>query len=164
MHWLKYLDRSDLRLVITGTSRNVHGFVKLAKDRGVDRYVHFTGHVDHATKLPRIYAAAADVVVIPSPCREATAIAMLEGIAIRKPMVVAHIGGLTEVAKDIYNALVRPAEVRAFGDAISLLLGGSKLAQRLVRNAFEFPTQDDSMGLGESRVVECFSKRKDGRC
>ena len=74
-----------------------------------------------------------------------------------RPLVVEHISGLKKVAqyiKKMNNALVRPTKVIEFGDPGFQMSGGSKLAQRLAGNPFEFPAQDNRMRLGESRFTE----------
>ena len=150
----------DIILVVTGTSDNAPQFVQLAQRLGVSDRVHFTGHVDFEKELPGIYAAA-DVVVIPSPCREATAIAMLEGMAMGKPMVVANIGGLVEVAKDGYNALVRNANAVEFSQAVEQLLGDLELGRTLGSNAHGFVTAAYSKRLWEARMRAFFFKSQE---
>ncbi len=152
------LNRPDLRLIITGTSGGVPQFVKLARDMGLEDKVHFTGHVDFKSELPGIYAAA-DIVVIPSPCREATAIAMLEGMAMGKPMIVANIGGLTEVAKDRYNCLVRHANTEDFSQAIQELLDDQELAGKLGANAHRFINGAFTKEIWDARIRDFFHPR-----
>lgn len=155
---LLMMNRPDLRLIITHTGGGVPQFVALAKKLGLEDKVHFTGHVDFKTELPGIYAAA-DIVVIPSPCREATAIAMLEGMAMGKPMVIANIGGLTEVAKDRYNSLVCGANPEEFSRAIQELLDDPDLGRKLGRNAREFVSEAYNKELWDSRMRAFFDPR-----
>ena len=116
--------------------------------------------MDFEQELPGIYASA-DVVVIPSPCREATAIAMLEGMAMGKPMVVANIGGLVEVAKDGYNALVRNANVVEFSQAVEKLLADPELGRTLGRNAHNFVTVAYNKAVWDARIRAFFSGLQD---
>jgi glycosyltransferase involved in cell wall biosynthesis len=153
---MRELGPENVRLVITGTSDAAPQYAELARTLGIADWVHFTGHVDFERDLPAIYAAA-DVVVIPSPCREATAIAMLEGMAMRKPMVISNIGGLPEAAKDEYNALVRNASPGEFTAAIRLLLADGALAERLAQNAHSFVSDAFSKGNWDRRILAFFS-------
>jgi glycosyltransferase involved in cell wall biosynthesis len=152
------MKRPDVRLIITGTSSSVPEFVKIARDMGLENRVHFAGHVDFKSELPGIYAAA-DIVVVPSPCREATAIAMLEGMAMGKPMVIANIGGLTEVAKDRYNCLVRDATVEGFSGALEELLDNPELGRELGRNAHQFIVKAYNKDFWDARIREFFDPR-----
>jgi len=145
----------DVILVITGVSFEINDWKTEVKTRGLDNKVIFTGHIDYFHELPSIYAAA-DIVVIPSPCREATAIAMLEGMAMKKPMVISNIGGLTEVAKDGYNALVCNANKYEFKKAILQLLNNKEYSDYLASNAFEFVTKAYNYNLWRERIINFF--------
>jgi glycosyltransferase involved in cell wall biosynthesis len=118
--------------------------------------VWFAGHVNFESELPAIYAAA-DVVVIASPCREATAIALIEAMAMGCAVVSTNIGGLTEIAKHNYNALVCEATSEAIGSAIARLLDDRELSQRIGENAKAFATKGLTKDLWDEAVGEFFS-------
>jgi glycosyltransferase involved in cell wall biosynthesis len=134
---LQMLNDKDVCLVVVGDSSEIDYFRKLADKMNLTSQTWFTGHKDHDREMPAIYSAA-DIVIIPSPSQEATAISMLEGLAMRKPMVIANIGGLTEVAMDGFNSLVRRPDAQEFSNALRRLLADDRLAQELSDNAHDW--------------------------
>ena len=146
----------DIILVITGVSFEINDWKQYVSDLKLQHKVIFTGHIDYFHELPSIYSAA-DVVVIPSPCREATAIAMLEGMAMRKPMVISNIGGLTEVAKDGYNSLVCNANKVEFKNAILKIINDKKLSEFISTNAYDFVTKAYNYDLWKERIINFFN-------
>lgn len=121
-------------LVITGVSQQQDYYKKLVKNRNLDKKVFFTDHVSYEEELPFIFNLA-DVVVIPSPCREATAISLLEAMAMQKPVISSEIGGLVEVVWNKHNGILVEPNIINFVDAIHLILGDKDLAKRLAKNA-----------------------------
>jgi len=67
--------------------------------------------------------ALADVVVLPSVAAEGIPIALLEALALGKPVVATLVGGVSEVIHDGANGiLVPPEDSQALADAVSALL------------------------------------------
>jgi glycosyltransferase involved in cell wall biosynthesis len=159
---IKDLRELDIILVITGVSFEINDWKNYVKKLNLEHKVIFTGHIDYFHELPSIYSAA-DIVVIPSPCREATAIAMLEGMAMRKPMVISNIGGLTEVAKDGYNSLVCNSNTAEFKTAILKLLHDQALSTFLSQNAYDFVTKAYNYEIWRERITNFFKLSNVGK-
>ena len=93
----------------------------------------FTGRRDD---VPAV-TAALDVAVLPS-YREAQGLALLEAMALRRPVVATRVGGIPEVVEDgVSGLLVPPGEAPALADAIVRLLTDHPLADMLARNGHD---------------------------
>lgn len=89
----------------------------------------FTGLRDD---VPAV-TAALDVAVLPS-YREAQGLAILEAMALRRPVVASAVGGVTEMVEhERTGLLVPPHDPAALGDAIARLLTDHPLADSLSR-------------------------------
>jgi glycosyltransferase involved in cell wall biosynthesis len=89
----------------------------------------FTGPRDD---IPAV-TAALDVAVLPS-YREAQGLALLEAMALRRPVVASNVGGIPEIVEDGRSGLlVPPHDAPALADAIVRLLIDHPFADNLAR-------------------------------
>jgi glycosyltransferase involved in cell wall biosynthesis len=89
----------------------------------------FTGLRDD---VPAV-TAALDVAVLPS-LREAQGLALVEAMALRRPVVATRVGGVPEMIEDgVSGLLVAPADPVALANAITRLLTDHPLADTLAR-------------------------------
>ena len=94
----------------------------------------FTGLRDD---VPAV-TAALDVAVLPS-YREAQGLALLEAMALRRPVVATEVGGVPEMVRDEQTGLlVPPHDAVALGEAIARLLTDHPLADMLARSGHDF--------------------------
>jgi glycosyltransferase involved in cell wall biosynthesis len=94
----------------------------------------FTGLRDD---VPNV-TAALDVAVLPS-YREAQGLAILEALALRRPVVATEVGGVPEmITSGKTGLLVPPRDPEALGEAISRLLVNHPLADTLARAGHDF--------------------------
>jgi glycosyltransferase involved in cell wall biosynthesis len=94
----------------------------------------FTGLRDD---VPAV-TAALDVAVLPS-YREAQGLALLEAMALRRPVVATNVGGVPEmIENERTGLLVPPRDPEALGDAIARLLTDHPLADMLARAGHDF--------------------------
>jgi glycosyltransferase involved in cell wall biosynthesis len=142
-------------LIITGTSSGIDYWKNLVKQKGLSDIIIFTGHIDYNKELPSIYSAS-KYVIIPSPCREATAISMLEAMAMKKPLILSNIGGLPEIGKDRYNCLLRNANPDAICEAIMELENNPELAKEIANNAFDFVNKANNTSLWDLKILNFF--------
>ena len=76
--------------------------------------------------------AACDVVIYPSTANEPFGLAMLEAMAMEKPIIVTDMGGMPEIVKDNINGFViHQRDFEALGHRIVRLLGDDALRSRL---------------------------------
>lgn len=120
-------------LVITGVSSSQKEYVDYVLANNLKDKVFFTGHIDYKVTLPFVYKLS-DIVVIPSPCREATAIALLEALAMCKPVISSEIGGLVEIIHDKYNGILVLPNAANFKEKIEYLLVNDETAKEYATN------------------------------
>lgn len=93
----------------------------------------FTGLRDD---VPAV-TAALDVAVLPS-YREAQGLAILEALALRRPVVASAVGGVTEmIENERTGLLVPPHDAVALGNAIARVLTDHPLADMVARNGHD---------------------------
>jgi glycosyltransferase involved in cell wall biosynthesis len=125
---------------------------RLVRNLGLENQVHFAGFQESV--FP--YLAAMDVYVHPT-LMEGFGIAVLEAMALRKPVVATTTGGLPEIVQDGETGLlVPPGDPDALAKVVSLLLRDSDHRMALgeagrVRVATHF-TMDAMMG----RLTSCY--------
>jgi glycosyltransferase involved in cell wall biosynthesis len=111
--------RPDARFVLVGLGPRESELRREAAGLGLDGSVTFTGFREDA---PRI-AAALDVYVQPSEA-EGLPIALLEAMALRRPVVATSVGGTPEVIRGPEEGvLVPPRDPEALAGSILALLG-----------------------------------------
>lgn len=94
----------------------------------------FTGLRDD---VPAV-TAALDVAVLPS-YREAQGLALLEAMALRRPVVATNVGGVPEMIEDgVTGLLIPPRDPLALGNAIARLLTDHPLADMVARAGHDF--------------------------
>jgi glycosyltransferase involved in cell wall biosynthesis len=99
-----------------------------------DAKVLFTGLRDD---VPAV-TAALDIAVLPS-YREAQGLALLEAMALRRPVVATNVGGVPEMVQDgVTGLLVPPRDAQALGRAIARLLTDHPLADMVARAGHDF--------------------------
>jgi len=93
------------------------------------------------------YISAMDVFVLPS-LSEGFPIALLETMAMQKPIVASRVGGIPEIVKDGESGiLVEPKDIHAMSDAILYLINNKDVAHK--------------MGKTGQRIVSKFSLRQE---
>jgi glycosyltransferase involved in cell wall biosynthesis len=95
-----------------------------AEKLGVGQSIRFLGWRDDALAI----LAAADVVVHPS-LHEALPSALIEALALGKPIVASDVSGVRDIVNG-YGEIVPPANSRAFADALRLVLTDLESANR----------------------------------
>jgi len=92
------------KFVILGTGPDEEMLRTLAKDQGVERRVHFIGHVDHS-EMPK-YLKASDIFIRPSRS-EGMGISFVEAMAAGLPVVATQEGGIADF---LFDAQRNPSE------------------------------------------------------
>jgi glycosyltransferase involved in cell wall biosynthesis len=147
------LPRRDVALLVVGESSSRHLFEKMARDYQVQDRVYFLGHRDHFEEMPAIYTAS-DIVIVPSPCREATSLAVLEGMASGKPVIASDIGGIPDIITDPdVGMLIRPLPAD-LNSALQYLLAHDEIRSHMGCLAREWATHHFSKEFWETRMAE----------
>jgi glycosyltransferase involved in cell wall biosynthesis len=119
----------DAYLLIIGEGQRRSDLERQAAELRIAHRVVFTGRRDD---IPAV-TAALDVAVLPS-YREAQGLAILEAMALRRPVVASKVGGIPEVIDDgVSGLLVPPHDAPALAEAITRLLKDHPFADMLGR-------------------------------
>lgn len=123
---------SRLKLLYVGKGTDME---RLRKEAQVleDRVI-FAGH---RKDMAAMYAAM-DMFVLPSTCREAFGMVLIEAMSAGKPVIGTRIGGIPEIIEQGKNGLiVPPGDHHAIAQAISKLAGSQSLREELASNAIQ---------------------------
>ena len=123
----------DAYLLVVGEGSQREPLERLARDLRIAHRVVFTGRRDD---VPAV-TAALDVSVLPS-YREAQGLAVLEAMALSRPVVATAVGGILEMIDDgVTGILVPPHEPEPLAEAIGRLLADNPLADTIARRAHD---------------------------
>ncbi len=112
---------------VAGTGMLKEELEKLSSSLGVAGNFHLMGYQDNVLGI----LEAADIFVMPSRY-EGFPIALLEAMALGKPIIASAVNGIPEAIRDQVNGLlVPPEDDRALAEAIERLDGDRELAARL---------------------------------
>jgi glycosyltransferase involved in cell wall biosynthesis len=126
------------RLFLAGDGLDMSRLERLCSDLNLSNDVFFLGGLKHEVLLPLMHAV--DVVLIPSVpihgIEEATSIAAIEAMALRRPVIASEIGGLKELlVNDENGILVPPGDPSAIAKSLNGLLSDTDFASSLGKAA-----------------------------
>jgi glycosyltransferase involved in cell wall biosynthesis len=125
----------DAKLVIAGSGREEDNLSRQVKGLNITNSVFMVGGLTRG-KVAQLMAAA-DVFALPSKV-ESFGLALLEASAAGVPVVCSNAGGVPEVFRDGFNALLYPPEDdSAMAKAIIRLIQDGELAKTISANAVE---------------------------
>lgn len=106
--------------------------------------------------MERMYAAM-DIFVLPSTCREAFGIVLIEAMAMGKPVIATTMGGIPEIIDDKVNGiLVPPRDPDAISLAIAKYIEDSEFSRKVAlegRKLIEQKFSDKAMGDSFENVL-----------
>ena len=120
-------DEFLVRCVIVGTGPESHSLAQLSEKLGIQSQVTFTGLIKDE-RLKRLISSA-DCCVIPSR-REGTPVALLEYMALGKPVVATRVGGIAGILPD-KELTVPPNKPIILASKIEMLLENEAFAERV---------------------------------
>jgi glycosyltransferase involved in cell wall biosynthesis len=107
--------------------------------------------------MERMYAAM-DIFVLPSTCREAFGVVIIEAMAMGRPVIATAIGGIPEVVKAETNGiLVKPGDPAGLADACARLMDDAALSHRLAAEGRLTVARDyseDAMGGAFEKMMK----------
>lgn len=147
-------------LVIIGDGPLKENLQRMSEELGVDEHVSFLGYQVQVESLEADF----DVFVLPS-VSEGLGLALLEAMALGKPVVASEVGGIPEVVKNgISGLLVPPADEKALAQAIVSILSSKQRAYSLGEAARKAVYEKFSARVMVERTMEIYDKilRKTG--
>jgi glycosyltransferase involved in cell wall biosynthesis len=131
----------DAQLVVVGDGHEYGNLVSLARGRGVEGYVTFTGFVPDG-ELPRAYAAAD--VFCNAGTAELQSIVTMEAMATGKPVVAANARALPLLVHDGENGrLFEPGDVEGLASRLAELLSDDRKRTRMGRESLRIVARHD---------------------
>lgn len=131
------------RAVLVGDGAERESLVELAARLGIADRVDFVGEVPD----PRPFVAASHVVALTSR-HEGFPNALLEGMAMGRPVVATGVGGIPELVRDGVDGFLTPNEPQAIAQRMLDLLRNADVRERMGREA-----RRRAEGFGWDRVV-----------
>lgn len=146
------------RLAIIGDGSERQALNQRAHELGLHGYVTFTGQIDDVNAALR----AIDVVAMPS-LREGLPYALLEAMAMDRPVVASAVGGLAETIRHCENGvLFRVGDAQALAKALISVLSDPLLAQTVKQGAHD-TVQAYDVNQHVERLIEIYQALAAGR-
>lgn len=131
----------DSTVMIVGYGSLMEELKKSAQRKGIGNDVLFTGQ---RRDIPAVLSAI-DIFAM-SSVKEGLPNALLEALAMGKPVVATAVGGIPEIVENgVTGLVVRPADPGALEEAILRLINDKSLANRLGAEAQDFIIQNHSI-------------------
>jgi glycosyltransferase involved in cell wall biosynthesis len=149
------------RLVVVGEGVGRQGIRSLVAELGLADAVTFVG----AVADPAPYMAAAHVVALTSD-HEGFPNALLEAMAVGRPVVATNVGGIPELVRDGLDGFLTSADPAEIAARLSEVLGDRSLGERMGRSAHERAatfTWDRVVRETEDVYRQVLARRGDGR-
>jgi len=144
----------EVELRLAGDGPTLKKMQELAVELGLDRQVHFLGHV---ADVPR-FLSELDLFVLPSTAFEGLPVCLLEAMSMRVPVVATAVAGTPEIIRDgVTGRLVPPRNVGALADAMADHLGGEQVrSERMIDQAEALVRDSFTVGAVAVRVGEIY--------
>jgi glycosyltransferase involved in cell wall biosynthesis len=152
--------RQSVTCLIVGEGPERQSLVKLAKDLGLSKEVHFTGHVPNERILD--YYSLIDVFVVPRindrASRLVTPLKPLEAMSMRIPVVASDLPALRELVAPGKRGLVfNPGEPSSLAAVLTTMIEDEGLRSDLAENAHQWVTNERTLESNVARYQEALA-------
>jgi L-malate glycosyltransferase len=148
----------DAHLALVGEGECADSWRELAAKLGISQRVHFLGLRNDVEQI----LAASDLVVVPSQWQEAFGLAVVEGMAAGKPVVVTRSGAMPQIVGDAGIVVPRHDAV-AMAEALQHVVADETLARRLALRARRRAEERYGMDRWVDRTLEVYRRLLAGR-
>lgn len=129
-----------LRFLIAGEGHLRPFLENEIKRLKLEKEVILLGHQDHFRDMPYLYANS-DIVLVPSFESEGTSLAVLEGMASKKPVVTTNVGGIKDIGIHRKHKLSSSFNIKGFANHIAQLIEDESLMKKLAESGYEYVTR-----------------------
>ena len=144
-----------VKFILVGDGPLKNELEEFAREKGIEKNVIFTGVRKDVSDI----LSAMDVVVLPSSGREGLGIALIEAMAMKKPVIGTVIGGIPEVIEHGKNGLlVPPANPAALAAAIVSVLADKAKAKKMGEDGFEIFSRKFTARKMVSEIEKLYSE------
>ncbi|MBN1515432.1 glycosyltransferase family 4 protein [Candidatus Sumerlaeota bacterium] len=145
-------DYPRLLAICVGHDKSNGAIPALAKEKGVEGAVHFTGYAPNVFE----WLSLADVAVLPSRF-ESMPVSILEAMSMRLPVVASDAGGIPEVIQDGVNGRIIPTgQADPLYAALKELLNDPEQRTRLAQSARQSIENDFTLEAMTRRLEEVY--------
>lgn len=138
---------SSMHLLVLGDGQERFSLETQANCLGITGNVHFVGY----TSVAGDYVLSSDILVLPSRS-EGIPNVVLEAMALGRPVVATHVGGVPEIIEDGFNGLLVPAEdPQALATGIEKLMAEPVLYKKITKEGKNFIQEKFSI---ETRMMQ----------
>lgn len=148
---------SHIKFLIVGPDYSGHSenLWALARELGVSKSVVMTGEVSEQQKS--FYYSTADVFVLPA-IYEGLSLSLLEAMASSLPIVVTKSGSGGILVDDVHALLMNDCSAQEISSLVSVILGDSRLAERIGKNAFDLVSKEFSWDRVVDKIEALYSE------
>lgn len=112
----------------------------------LEKEVVLLGHQDHFKDMAHLYADS-DIVLVPSLASEGTSLAVLEGMASKRPVVTTDVGGITEIGFNGRQKLSSSFSAEKIARNIALLLDDKNLMNKIAEEGYQYVCHKHTVDL-----------------
>jgi glycosyltransferase involved in cell wall biosynthesis len=141
----------DIVLIVTRKGKYSEEVKEFANEEGVEKQVIFTGDVEN----PFVPLEMCDLYTHTPFGEGGVSVALLEAMAMGKPIVATSVGGIPEVISDGENGLLVAPEAELVAEKIDLLLRDRGYAERLGRCAKATVEERFTWEQAAERFLQC---------
>jgi glycosyltransferase involved in cell wall biosynthesis len=149
----------NIRLIFVGDGPERTRLEQQAQNLSMHDKVIFAGVRDD---MERMYAAM-DIFVLPSSCREAFGMVLIEAMAMCKPVIATNMGGIPEiVGNEVTGILVPPRDPDAIAHALARYIEDGEFSRKIAlegRTMVEQKFSDKAMGDSFKHVLKNLWKK-----
>jgi glycosyltransferase involved in cell wall biosynthesis len=150
---LKEYGHHNFRFLVAGTGHLQPFLENEIKRLSLENEVKLLGHKDHFRDMPRLYIDS-DIVLVPTFSNEGTSLAVLEGMAFRKPVVTTDVGGLNDIGVNGKHKLSSTFNIRKIARNIVRLLEDKDLTKRVAEAGYEYVCRNHDINLWKEKWQE----------
>lgn len=146
--------RSDVTLLIVGDGPLRNSLEQLSRSLHIEKHIRFLGTREDIFDLINIM----DIVMFPS-FHEGTPTAMLEALAMGKPVVATRVGGIPEIIRqDELGILIEPKKPEHLAEACLALLNNSMDTEDLKLKRKQYIAREFSSDVLRHKVIKLYKE------
>jgi glycosyltransferase involved in cell wall biosynthesis len=147
--------RKNIKFVIAGEGPRYNHLMEKADSLGIKERVLFLGYRDDVDNI----LSALDIVALPSYANEGVPQALLQAMAMEKPVVACSAGSIPEIVHDKKTGiLVETKNPAALAESIASMLDNQAAAKTVAENARKLVESQYSLNHMVTRVEETYSR------
>lgn len=157
---LKLKDKyPDILLILTREEIYSNELRSFAEDHSISDYVLFTGNVND----PFIPLSICDIYTHITLGEGGVSLALLEAMAMGKPIIATPVGGIPEAIEDGKNGILVEPDVDKIAKKIEYLLENKQFAEELGRNAEKTVEEEFTWEKSAETFIETYGETFDSR-